>query len=475
MNSKAVLDIFKEITTVPRESGHEEKMVKWLKDWASSHSLACKIDKVGNVVIRREAAPGKENVPVIVLQAHMDMVCEKNESCGHDFATDPISYIVEDGWMIAPDTTLGADDGIGIAAALALLSDSVPTGPVECLFTVSEETDMFGAEHLEAGFITGDTLVNLDSEDEGELFIGCSGGLNTNIDFALGKEALKAGYETLLLKVEGGLGGHSGDEINKGRANAVQLLCRFLHSEFARGMQLCGIVGGGKPNAIAREAQALVAVADKKATAGRFEQFGKDIRQEFHVTDPGIGTSVHESEPAEFAYDTALAQRFIAAMFACPHGVQAMSQDIPGLVQTSTNLAAVKPSSNGALTVITSQRSPSRNERISLAHRVAACFELAGGKSEHLLEYPGWEPNPKSAILKRSVQAYRKLFNEEPVVRAIHAGLECGLFLTKFPNLDMVSFGPTLRGVHAPGEKLELASLDRFVMLLEEIVTTFGE
>lgn len=475
MNSKAVLDIFKEITTVPRESGREEKMVEWLKNWASEHSLSCKVDRVGNVVIRREAAKGKENVPTIVLQAHSDMVCEKNASCAHDFTRDPINYIIEDGWMIAPDTTLGADDGIGIAAALALLEDSAPTGPIECLFTVSEETDMFGAENLQEGFITGNTLINLDSEDEGELFIGCSGGLNTNVVFNFEKETVREGYQTIGLKVKGGLGGHSGDEINKGRANAVQLICRFLREESAIGLQLCSILGGGKPNAIAREARAVVAVPDAAATAARFAEFGIQIGQEFHVTDPGISTEVEKAGQIESAYNSEQAMRFIAAMFACPHGVQAMSQDIAGLVQTSTNLAAVRSTGENSLTVITSQRSPSRGERLAIAHKVAACFELAGGKSEHLLEYPGWEPNPSSAILGRSILAYRKLFNQEPVVRAIHAGLECGLFLTKFPQLDMVSFGPTLRGVHAPGEKLELASLDRFVRLLEEIVTSFGE
>ena len=475
MNSKAVLDIFKEITTVPRESGHEEKMVEWLRNWASEHNFACKVDKVGNVVIRREAAKGKEGVPTIVLQAHMDMVCEKNVSSKHDFSRDPIQYIIEDGWMIAPDTTLGADDGIGIAAALALLLDSTPTGPVECLFTISEETNMEGAENIQEGFITGNTLINLDSEDEGELFIGCAGGLNTNAVFHFDKEKIREGYHTLQLKVEGGLGGHSGDEINKGRANAVQQLCRFLHEEFGQGMQLCSIAGGGKSNAIAREASAVVAVKDSSSTQKRFADFGSTLSQEFHVTDPGICTSASTADPAEDAFDSAQASRFIASMFACPHGVQAMSQDIDGLVQTSTNLAAIRPSSENTLTVITSQRSPAKNERTALAHRVAACFGLAGGKSEHLLEYPGWEPNPDSSILKRTVLSYRKLFGQEPVVRAIHAGLECGLFLTKFPQLDMVSFGPTLRGVHAPGEKMELASLNKFVMLLEETVKTFGE
>ena len=470
MDSATVLEIFKEITRIPRESGHEGPITSYLQQWAADHGLACKTDPTGNVLISRPASKGKENVPAIVLQAHQDMVCEKNAGFRHDFTKDPIPYVIEDGWMIAKDTTLGADDGIGIAACLALLASDLPTGPLECLFTISEETGMDGAEALQRGFFEGKTLINLDSEDEGQLFIGCAGGLNTRIRFSLRREAVKEGWKTLQIGISGGVGGHSGDDINKDRANTVQLLSRFLFAELPHGLQLLDIRGGGKPNAIAREAHALIAVPDAAATKQRFGAFGQALSEEFHVTEPSLKCSAETCKSPLKAIRGAA--KIIRALFACPHGPLAMSQDIPGLVETSTNLASVQIEGS-TLLVVTSQRSPMQSERRMAAAKVAACFELAGGKVTHLLEYPGWTPNVNSPILKICVEAYRSLFNQEPEVKAIHAGLECGLFLTKFPDLDMISFGPTLRGVHAPGEKLELASLDKFVKLLNHVVCQF--
>lgn len=472
MDSKAVLDIFKEITTIPRESGHEEPMTMWLQSWARSHSLACDTDRTGNVLITREAAAGKEDVPAIVLQAHQDMVCEKNKSSFHDFLHDPIDYVIRDGWMIAEDTTLGADDGIGIAACLALLADDKPTGKVECLFTISEETGMDGAFALEEGFFTGKTLINLDSEDEGQLFIGCAGGIHTDIDFKVSHEPLKEGYGILSLSVKGGLGGHSGDDINKGRANTVQELSRFLYSELNQGMQLVSINGGGKSNAIAREAEAVVAVPDVDGTRKRFSEFGKDLDIEYRVTDPGIHVACNPAQ-AEEAIDGKMAYEIIRSLFSCPHGVYAMSQDIEGLVETSTNLASVKTLNDDTVHVCTSQRSSLTSHRDMMAARVEANFAAGGVIISHNNPYPGWAPNIDSHILKVCVDSYRRLFSQEPEVKAIHAGLECGLFLEKFKDLDMISFGPTLRGVHAPGEKLELASLDKFVELLDDVVCNF--
>ena len=288
MQPARVLDIFKEITTIPRESGHEGPITDWLCKWAADRSLGCKRDETGNVLITREAAPGKENIPAIVLQAHQDMVCEKNAGVKHDFRKDPIRYEIEDGWMIAKDTTLGADDGIGIAACLALLEDSKPTGKVECLFTISEETGMDGAEALQAGFFSGKTLINLDSEDEGQLFIGCAGGLNTNVRLRVRREKAARGAKYLELTLGGGIGGHSGDDINKGRANAVQLMSRFLRTCLGPQFRLVSINGGGKPNAIARECTAVVAVPNPDAVAEAFQAFGSDIKEEYHVTDPGL-------------------------------------------------------------------------------------------------------------------------------------------------------------------------------------------
>ena len=472
MTSESVLEIFKTITTIPRESGHEEPITSWLQSWAASHNLACATDETGNVLITREAAPGMGDIPTVVLQAHQDMVCEKVSTSSHDFSKDPVEYVVKDGWMIAEETTLGADDGIGIAACLALLEDDRPTGKIECLFTISEETGMDGANAIKEGFFTGKTLINLDSEDEGQLFIGCAGGLNTRARFRRGTSDLEEGLEIMKLRIFGGQGGHSGDDINKERLNAVQQMARFLYSEIPFSFQLISINGGGKPNAIARECEAVIAVPHPRATRRRFFDFGETLKEEFHATEPGIMVDIYPAK-ARFALDPETSFFLISSLYTCPHGVQAMSQDIPGLVQTSTNLASVKMIDHNMVEVVTSQRSPAASERRALAAKVRANFEIAGATVKHMYEYPGWNPDMDSHILAVCTESYRALFGTDPEVKAIHAGLECGLFLEKFPGLDMISFGPTLRGVHAPGERLELASLDRFVALLEDVVCRF--
>ncbi|MBR5905010.1 MAG: beta-Ala-His dipeptidase [Bacteroidales bacterium] len=472
MEIARVLDIFKEITTIPRESGYEGPVTDWLCRWAEAHGLEYKRDATGNVLIIREAASGKEGVPTIVLQAHQDMVCEKNAGVEHDFRKDPIKYVIEDGWMIAKDTTLGADDGIGIAASLALLEDDAPTGKIECLFTISEETGMDGAEAMESGFFSGKTLINLDSEDEGQLFIGCAGGLNTNIKFRFTRKESNLNY--VRCSISGGIGGHSGDDINKGRANTVQLMARFLYSQLSSGLLLVSIDGGGKPNAIARECEALVAVPDAAKCIAAFRAFGADLKEEFHRTDPDLVCKAERASMHLMPIAPSASRRIISALYSCPHGVEAMSQDIPDLVQTSSNLASAHThEGKRIIEVVTSQRSSATSERRAMAAKVRACFENAGAVVRHMYEYPGWNPDMNSHILARTADAYRRLFNQEPEIKAIHAGLECGLFLQKFPGLDMISFGPTLRGVHAPGEKLELASMDKFVALLDDVVRNF--
>ena len=479
MDAKRVLEIFKEITRIPRESGHEEPMTQYLMDFAAKHSLKAKKDETGNVVICRPASPGKENVPVLVLQAHQDMVCEKNDGVQHDFLKDPIKYEIEDGWMIAKDTTLGADDGIGIAACLALLESDLPTGPLECLFTISEETGMDGAMALQSGFFTGKTLINLDSEDEGELFVGCAGGVNTMATFRYTKENVKTSYRLLRLRLYGALGGHSGDDINKERCNTVQQMARFLFEEFKLGtVQLLKINGGNKHNAIARETEAVIAVSAerKNGVVTRFEDFVKALSAEFAVSDPGVTGSweIYKGLDRRYAIDADTAKRLISALTAVHHGVLAMSQDIPGLVETSNNLASVKMGKYKTIEVCTSQRSSVESAKNFIADKIEAFFTLAGADVKRTDPYPGWKPDMKSRILKISFDSYVSLFGYEPKVKAIHAGLECGLFLEKFPGLDMISFGPTLRGVHAPGEKLDLASNEKFVKHLVDVVTKFN-
>lgn len=475
MTSERILEIFQEITRIPRESGHEEPMTQYLLNWAAEHNLEGHRDEIGNVCITKEAAEGKENVPTLVLQSHQDMVCEKNAGVEHDFLKDPVKYEIEDGWMIAKDTTLGADDGIGIAATLALLESDLPTGRLEGVFTVSEETGMDGAEAMQQGFFTGKTLINLDSEDEGQMFIGCAGGITTEAEYDVQREEFEAGSVCCKLTINGGAGGHSGDDINKGRANTVALMCRFLYSQ-ADDIRLVKINGGGKHNAIARECVAAVATTRPQELLKAWNEFGKDVKNEFRISDPGLNFAAEEvSHPCKHKpIEREQAKRIVASLAACPHGVVAMSQDIPGFVETSTNLASVKTDfENGKISVCTSQRSSTRSESRAIAAKVRAALALGGAKVEHKNEYPGWTPDVNSRILKQSVDSYKKLFGKEPLVLAIHAGLECGLFLEKFPGLDMISFGPTLRGVHAPGERLELESLEKFTRHLEDVVINF--
>ena len=473
MTPELVLDIFKEITTVPRGSGHEEPITDWLCNWAKEHSFEYRRDAIGNVNIIRPAAPGKENIPGIVLQAHQDMVCEKLGNFQIDFLKDPIPYTIKDGWMVAENTTLGADDGIGIAAALALLLNREPMGRVEAVFTISEETGMDGANAMEPGFFEGKTLINLDSEDEGQLFIGCAGGENTDAFFRYEFEPFRPGWEGVSLSITGGMGGHSGDDINKGRCNTVQTLAKFLKAESAHGLQLKIFTGGGKSNAIAREAMAVVLVPDPKATGARFDAFAAEVNAEYGKVEKALRFDCGPAAFNEKPMAVKDAGRIIDAIAGCPHGVVRMSPDIDGLVQTSTNLAAVDMSERQTVKVVTSQRSSVVAELDEIVAAVAGNFADAGAEVNSFSKYPGWNPNLDSHVLEVTRDAYRRLFGQEPLVLAIHAGLECGLFLEKFPGLDMISFGPTLRGVHTPGEKLELASMDKFVKLLDEVVCNY--
>ncbi|MCF0175945.1 MAG: aminoacyl-histidine dipeptidase [Bacteroidales bacterium] len=476
MNSESVLRIFKEITTVPRESGHEEKIIAFLQEKAKAYGLECKTDKVGNVLITKEAAQGYEYRPAIVLQSHSDMVCEKNAGVEHDFTRDPIRYVIENGWMIAPDTTLGADCGIGMAAELALLESDIPMGKLECLFTVSEETGLDGATALESGFFTAKTLINLDSEDEGEIFVGCSGGIDTTAQFFYSTEDIHEGAKPYRLAITGGMGGHSGDDINKGRANTVQLLGNFLYGIKDHSVQILKIDGGNKRNAIAREACVVLALTPDQTETVRkaFDAFAVTVREQYGNVEKNLKFTFEESEESfKEGISCGMSRRLVTALAAAPHGVLSMSQEIENFVETSSNLASVKMTEPGVIRIVSSQRSCNTAARRAAALKMEACFKLAGAVVTHSSEYPGWEPAAVSPIRDACVEAYKKLFGCEPKVKAIHAGLECGLFTEKFPGLDMISFGPTLRGVHAPGERLDLASLDKFVMLLNELVTTY--
>ena len=475
MTSEQVLSHFREILTIPRESGHEEHIIAWLQKFAADRQLDCKTDEAGNVLITIPATPGRENSPTIILQSHSDMVCEKNSGVEHDFSKDPIKAVVENGWLIAKDTTLGADCGIGIAAQLAVLEDKeLPHGKIECLFTTSEETGLDGAFALKGDFLTGSILLNLDSEDEGELFIGCAGGIDTTARFHYKPVPVPSGKVCIKVGFCGGVGGHSGDDIDKGRSNAVQSLARLLYRIWnGTSATLCHIDGGNKRNAIAREASAVIAVnpSDTAIVKGILDDTLAELRDEYAITDPDIAAVWEENlELPATAVDDKTAFNLICALHAVPHGVMAMSAEVKGLVETSSNLASVKMQEDNIIRIGTSQRSSTNSARRNAAMRIEAAFKVAGAEVTHESEYPGWKPSLKSHILEVCKSSYKRLFGNDPVVRAIHAGLECGLFLDKYPHLDMISFGPTLRGVHAPGERLDLASLDKFVLLLEDVI-----
>ena len=460
-----VFHYFDEVCQVPRPSKKEEKIRAYLLDFAKKHNLEAKTDETGNVLIKKAASAGMENLKTVILQSHIDMVCEKNKDTEHNFETDPIQTYIDGEWLRAKGTTLGADNGIGVATELAVLaSDDIKHGPIECLFTVDEETGLTGAFALKEGFMNGDILLNLDSEDDGELFIGCAGGANTAAIYPFPTEKAPQGWFFFRVSVKGLTGGHSGDDISKNRANANKLLNRFLVQTMQKyGMRLADIEGGNLHNAIPREAHALCAVPMEYKEAVRVDLniFISEIENEYSATEPNLSMDLESEAPVEYVMEQKAMERFLLSIYAVHHGVYAMSQDIPGLVETSSNLASIKVC-DGTIKVVTSQRSSILSSRKDMSQMVSAAFILGGATVTTGEGYPGWKPNPSSEILKIAVESYKRLFGVEPKVKAIHAGLECGLFLQKYPSLDMVSFGPTLRGVHSPDERMLIPTVEKF-------------
>jgi dipeptidase D len=464
LEPKSLFRFFGEILSIPRPSKHEEKMTEYLVNWAKERNLEYVSDEIGNVIIRKGATKGKENSPWVCLQSHIDMVCEKNSDKDFDFEKDAIVPKIEGEWLKADGTTLGADDGIGVATALAILdANDIEHGPIECLFTVDEETGLSGAEALSADVLKSRILLNLDSEDEGEIFIGCAGGIDTVAKLPYDKEETPDA-PAFKIMVKGLKGGHSGDDINKGLACANKILNRILWSlDKEMDLRLSCFEGGNLRNAIAREANAtfVVAQADVELMKEIVEKFAVDLKYEFRTTEPDLEITLSEAEKPAFVVDMLSQDNLLNVLYACPHGVLAMSREIPGFVETSTNLASVKMKEDHFF-ITTSQRSSVESAKYAAAYRVESCFLLAGADVEHGDGYPGWAPNPESKILKIAVDAYKKLFNKEPIVRAIHAGLECGLIGEKYPGMDMISYGPTLRGVHSPDERLEIKTVELY-------------
>jgi dipeptidase D len=468
---------FENICKIPRPSKHEEKIIGFLMDFASKNNLSAKKDSEGNVLICKPASLGMESHRTLVLQSHLDMVCEKNAETIHNFETDPIIPYIDGEWVTAKGTTLGADCGIGIAAQLAILSsDDLTHGPLECLFTVDEETGLTGANALEPGFFSGGGLVNLDSEDEGELFIGCAGGIDTVVTIHYQTIAAPEGFFPVRIAVSGLLGGHSGDDINKNRGNAIKVLNRFLWQLTQKyEIYIADFNGGNLRNALAREAFAVVLVpgANKEQITVDFNIFRSTIESEVILNEPGIKLLLESTEQPSFVIDGLSQNRLINALYACPHGVLAMSSRMPGMVETSTNLASVKLRPENTIEITTSQRSDLESGKYDAAFMVESVFKMVDAHILHGEGYPGWVPDPNSELLKITRLSYIKLFEAEPIVRSIHAGLECGLFLEKFPGLDMISFGPTLRGVHSPDEKINIETVDKFWKLLVHVIAQY--
>ena len=460
----AVFEEFAKINQIPRPSKREEKMIAYLKEWGESHGLDTKVDETGNVIIRKGATKGMENRKTTILQSHMDMVCDKLVDYEIDFDKDPIKTYVDGEWLTAEGTTLGADDGIGCAMELALLaSDDIEHGPIECVFTRDEETGLSGAEGMKAGFMTGDFLINLDSEDEGEIFVSCAGGRNTSAKFTFQRENAPAGSFFLRAQLKGLVGGHSGDDINKQRANAIKLLGRFLFAEMQKyeGIRLAQFNSGKLHNAIPRDGMFVIAVPNelKENVKADWNIFASDVEEEFHVTDTQMVWTM-ESTDAEPVIEAQVARNFIYALQAVDNGIYAICQDpeLNGMVETSSNIASIKTLEN-EIDILSSQRSNVMSNLDNMCATIEACFALAGAEVKHSDGYPAWKMRAHSELQKIVRESYVMLFGKEPIMRGIHAGLECGLFSERYPNLDMVSFGPTLRFVHTPDERLHIPTV----------------
>ncbi len=472
LEPKALWKNFYNLTQIPRPSKKEEKVIEFVKKFGEDLGLETIVDEVGNVIIRKPATPGMEDRKGVILQAHLDMVPQKNADTDHDFEKDPIDAYVDGEWVTAKGTTLGADNGIGAAAAMAILeSKDIEHGPIEALFTIDEETGMTGAENLKPGLLKGDILLNMDSEDEGELYIGCAGGVNTNATMEYKEEKTPENVVAYKVYVKGLKGGHSGLDINLGRANANKVMNALLLTAAEKfDIRLAELQGGSLRNAIPRESFATVVVpAENKE---KFEQFVKEFaeiaKDEFKDTEPDMEIG---AEPTDEIPEKVMSkedqEKLFKAVAEAPNGVIAMSKSLDGIVETSTNLAIVN-AKDGKVEIATLQRSLVDADRDKIAEQMRKVFTEAGLNAESDGEYPGWKPNPDSAILKEMKEIYSNKFGKVPEVKVIHAGLECGLLGAIYPNWDMVSFGPTIRFPHSPDEKVNIPTVQKFWDFLVE-------
>ena len=473
LKPELVWKYFAEIAKIPHGSKNETAIATYVLNTAKQLGLTGKQDSFGNVAVLKPASKGKENAPTVILQGHLDMVCEKNKDKVHDFEKDPIELVREGNVLRANGTTLGADNGIGVAISMAIMEDkSLAHGPLEFLFTIDEETGLTGAQNLKGDFLTGKTLINLDSEEEGALYVGCSGGKDSIGTFSIQWETPPANYSALQVSISGLRGGHSGLDIHTGRGNAIKLLNRVLWNlNNTLDLRLAKFDAGNKRNAIPREGDAVIYIPkDKVADVIKSAQnFDAIFKSEFSVVDKGVTVKATEVTGPGKVLSKSVSDRLMNLLYALPHGVIAMSQDIPGLVETSTNLAIINISDE-AITISTSQRSSVESDKANIVGQVRSTFLLAGAKVQHSDGYPGWKPNLNSKILNVSKASYKNLYGSEPHVKAIHAGLECGIIGEKFPGMDMISMGPTLEAVHSPDEKIYIDTVEKFWKYLLEIL-----
>lgn len=468
---------FAEIARIPRCSKNEQAAAAYVMAKAKELGLVSDQDRMGNVVVRKPASSGREAVPPVCLQGHLDMVCEKHPSNPHDFSKDPIELVRKDNLIMANGTTLGADNGIAVATCLAIMEDSsLVHGPLEFLFTVDEETGLTGAQGLEPGFLQSRTLLNLDSEEEGELYVGCAGGRDTKGTWKAEFEPAPAGTVAVEVKVGGLRGGHSGLEIDKGRGNAIKILNRAVKLLLDHGGRLSKMNGGSKRNAIPRDAEAVVFVPRAKldAALAAVEEFNAVARAEVSTVDPGLEVKATALKGRGKVVKRSLQRKLTYTISALPHGVIKMSADIAGLVETSTNLAIVTTDKK-TISIQTSQRSSVASEIKEIADSVKSVFELGGAEVSGSDGYPGWKPNLDSPILKLARQTYQEMYGKDPAVKAVHAGLECGIIGEKYPGMDMVSFGPTMAEVHSPNERLHIDSVQKFYDFLLGLLVRIGK
>ena len=479
LEPKAIWENFYKLTQVPRPSNHEEKAREFMMNWAKENGIHAEMDEAGNILMRKEATPGMENRRGVILQGHLDMVPQKNEDKVHDFTKDPIDAYVDGEWVTADGTTLGADNGIGVATGMAvLLSKDIPHGPIEVLITATEETGMDGANGIRPNWLKGDILLNLDSETEGELYVGCAGGLDGEIGFNYTPEAVPAGHKAYKLALKGLRGGHSGMEINVGRGNANKLYFRFLKSIAGElGVRVSSVEGGNMRNAIPRETFGVVTLPAENAEKFQMAvaEYQKIFMAELGAKEPTLQLSAEETEMPSIVMPVDVQARVVNAIVACPNGAMRMIDSMPDTVETSNNLAIVKIA-EGRVEVYMLMRSSVETAKGALAQSVQAVFELAGAdKINFTGEYPGWKPNPNSAIRKEMERIYEKLYGKRPAVMAIHAGLECGILGSTYTNWDMISFGPTLQSPHSPDERVNIASVEKYWNFLKAVLAEIPE